>query len=251
MSDKLFGDASMDLGFGADPPRLDPEPKPGAAPATVTLTQEQFDALLAKVGETRQAVAYTEALTGQTPKAPEPAAPVVDLSALPNPATDPEGFQASLQDVLEQVVTRARDDAVAGATRHADTVVDRERLANEAWDMLRTEYPDVARFGDLVSNEVSRITNDLIRRGYDPYVELARDMPTAVKTIASGVQKTLDQVLTAHGAGGGDTGRIIPDRSDVLGAGAGRLQAPGRQATAAPSSLIDDLRKLQRDQGIY
>jgi hypothetical protein len=218
---------NMDLGFAPDPPK---PVEPQAPAATVTLTQEQFDQLLARIGQQQQTADYAAALTGA---APEPVK--VDLSELPDPAADPSAFRSSLEDVFEQSVERARSDAAEQAQAQMAMQMEQERLADTAWEMIKRDYPDVAARPKAVQHEVRDQMEALNAQGLNPYVMLQRDMEGSVKTIVENVRATLGL-------------REDPDRTDVLGAGGLRRAAADTPVT---TSLIQELQKIQAAEKIY
>jgi hypothetical protein len=235
----LGSDGSMDLGFGADPSR----PSEPAAGGTVTLTQEQFDSLISRVN-----VAQENDYASQFGEVVEPAQPQYEpaqldqlMASLPDPARDPAGFKQG----LSQAAVQLRQETIQAVQNQTAQV----NLIDEAWRLMQQEYPDVAAYPELVELATTRERQALAQRGIDFRQVLAGNMEGAVSAVAQRAQASIARIRGIEGDGSeADIGR-----ADVLQGG--NLRAPvrpgQRQAAEQSGGLVDELKKIQRELGIY
>jgi hypothetical protein len=235
----LGSDGSMDLGFGPDPNR----PTEPAAGGTVTLSQEQFDALISRVNvaqENDYAAQFGEVIEQSQPQY-EPVRLDQLMANLPDPARDPDGFKQGLGQAAAQL---QQQTIQAVQNQNAAT-----NLIDEAWRLMQQEYPEVAAYPELVELATTRERQALAQRGIDFRQVLAGNMEGAVAAVAQRAEASINRIRGIEGDGSGaDIGR-----ADVLPGG--NLRAPTRpgqrQPTDQTGGLIDELKKIQHELGIY
>lgn len=229
----------MDLGFGPDP--VKPEEAPLPVPGNVTLSQEQFQELLTSLGKQRQTEDYAAAITGQP--FVQQGLPPVDLSQLPDPRVDYEGFRNG----LGQMLTGARAELIEHSRQVAVQVQERTSLVDQAWTLMQERYPDISVHSEIVQMAAQREMDDLRARGIDPIAVLSNNMDGAIEQIANRAGATIGRIRGLQS--GDDDGSA--DRTDVLDGGSPAPRRSGSQRGSVPTSFVDDLKKMQRELGIY
>lgn len=240
-------DGSMDLGFGPDPQRANPDNlDQGSASGSVTLSQEQFDALLQRLHGSQERD-YADALGEQVQFDQQPQAlpPLVDLSQLPNPQQDPQGFTRGLNEVLNQ----AGGQLMASARQAAVEQQNQASVLDTAWSMFQENYPEAAEHNELIQLAASREMDALRARGLDPMAVLANNMEGFVDTVA---QRTMASINRIRGVSADEADEADNARGEVLAGGTPRPSRPnaGREQ-GKPSNLVDELKSIQRAMGIY
>lgn len=228
-------DGSMDLGFG-------PDPSPPAAPqtpGTVTLTQEQFQAMLDRINRSQEAD-YVQALGEEIP---EPLTAEQLMEQIPDPRQDPDGFRRNLAGMLVNAREELGNIAATTATNEAA----RSNILDQAWNAIREGYPEVAEHPDLVELATSRERAAMASRNQDIMVAMTQNLDGVVERIASRASASLRNI---RGQSGQDDG--TPDEPDILRSGNFSRPRPAqREQAPAPTSLVDELKAIQSKLGIY
>jgi hypothetical protein len=235
-------DGSMDLGFAPDPQRRTPD-NSGQATGTVTLSQEQFDAMLSRIAGSQERD-YADAMGSivQAPVEQPTARNLVDLSQLPDPRADPDGFKSGLTDVLNQAGNQLLE-ATAQRTQQVQSASD---VLNSTWELLKNNYSDVAEHTDLVELAATREMNSLRQRGIDPMIVMAQNPESFVDAVAGRAQVSINRIRGVAEDADGDSDRS----TEILAGGSPRPGKP-QPAAAKQSNLVDELKSIQREMGIY
>ncbi len=238
-------DGSMDLGFGPDPQRASPDNRDqGSGTGSVTLSSEQFEALMSRVSGAQERD-YADAL-GEVvqlePQAQSGRAPF-DLSSLPDAARDPEGFRTGLGTLL----SNARDELAQFATQQAAGHVQQTSIMDQAWEMMQRDYADAAAHPELVQMAATREMEALRARGLDPMAVIAQNPEGYVESVAARAMSTINRVRGFSEQSAEDGGN---DRTDMIQGGSPR-PGPAKQPAPRGSNLVDELKTIQRELGIY
>lgn len=241
MADNIFQggpDAhSMDLGFGPDPePRGRDNQEPATPAGQIVMSQEQFQQLLSTLGAQRQQMDYAEVISGQESEG----LPEIDFSQLPDPRTDFEAFQqafAAHQAHREQLLLGTVQSQISTAQQQ-------QEMVNDAWAMMREKYPELADQNELVQMASTREQEALRARGLDPMAVLAQNMEGAVDAIATRAMASLNRIRGIREDAGDDAGR-----TEMVSGGSPRPRQPAPKEQ--PGSFVDELKKAQRELGIY
>ncbi len=241
-------DGSMDLGFGPDPQRGSPDNRDqGTGTGNVTLSAEQFEALMNRVHGSQERD-YADALgvpVQLEQQAPDPQSYLPDLSQLPDAARDPDGFRNG----LAQLLGAAREELVHVAQSSAQSHVQQTSVLDDAWNMLRENYPDAGAHPDLVQMAASREMEALRQRGLDPMLVISQNPSGFVDTVAGRTMSTINRVRGLSDQEASDADSNF-DRTEMISGGSPRPGAP-RQPAAKVSNLTDELKTIQRELGIY
>lgn len=245
-------DGSMDLGFGPDPERTAADYAPSrSSGSSVTLTQEQFDALLSRAAPQEPAYDYAAAM-GEPVYQQAPAEPQLDpivnmIQSLPDPSRDFDGFKRG----LGQVLADGRSMILQEAQGSAQTVSNVNRGFDDAWADFQKRYGDLAQYEDLVSDASSREMAELRQRGFDPNAVVLNNTEGFVDAVATRVANTVARVRGLEGQGDGDNPEDYT-RTEMIGGGNPGRRLPERtRQNEGPTSLVEDLKKVQRELGIY
>lgn len=244
---------SMDMGFDPDP-RRDPAymgPRGNPTQGGVHLSNEQFEALLARVAPQPAEYDYADAIGQTIEQQPAPVQQQYQdplaamLEQLPNPNLDLDGFKRG----LGQVLVTGRDTILQEARANAGGVAQINRTFDDAWNDMKERYGDVAQYEDLVADASRREFEDLRSRGIDPNIAIQANMEGFVDSIAGRVQQTVNRIrgVNEEGAGPDDYART----QMIDGGSPGRRNPARDDRPDVPTSLVDDLRKVQRELNIY
>lgn len=235
-------DGSMDLGFGPDPDRQAPSVRSDTS--TVTLSQEQFERLLGSVQQSRAELDYASAVgDAPVPTAVDPLEQM--LTQLPDASRDPEGFKRGLYNVLGT----AMEVGVQRATQATSQVQEQTNVYDQAWDLMQSEYPEVAEHKEIVQMATTREMEELRKRGLEPTNVFMHNMPEAVKAIADRALATIQRVRGYSDGSDADVD-AQGDRTEMLTGGSGYRPRPAAK-TAPSGGLVTEIQKIQRELGIY
>jgi len=242
-------DGSMDLGFGPDPQRAsfdNSEQRDGAG--NVTLSADQFEALMNRVSGAQErdyASQLGDVVQLEQQELPQAGNLPLDLSSLPNPAHDPDGFRQGLEGLLGN----ARQELISVAQNSAQSHVRQTSVLDDAWNLMKENYAEVAEHTDLVQLAATREMESLRQRGLDPMQVIAHNPSGYVDSVARRAQLTINKVrgLSETESDEHESG---VDRTDLLSGGGPRPGMP-KPAAAKTSNLVDELKVLQRELGIY
>jgi hypothetical protein len=169
------------------------------------------------------------------------------LANLPAPQQDFDGFKKGLAGVL----AGGRDMILNEARQTSGQVAQVNRSFDDAWGDFKERYPELSQYEDLVADASRREFEDLRGRNLDPSLVVSQNLEGFVDSIANRVQTTVNKV---RGLKAEDPMDVSNDyaRTEMVGGGNPGRRVPGKDNRAdVPSSLVDDLRKVQRELGIY
>lgn len=212
-------------------------------------------------------------LAAQRPTATEPQAPAaqpmqgIDLSKLPDPTKDAEGFRRGLQDQVAAMVQNNVAANVAPMRRQQEQAAKLQNL----WTKFRTKHADLAEYEDLAESIATRMVQTAVRSGADAekFIFGVDDGDTFVESVATGLKDRLTKIRGGEqGQDGDDSGEADDDASGdtvtdqhgraiprTLGLDNGTNQPAGQRhndnTNQRSTTLIDELKDAQSRARIY
>lgn len=247
MPDDIF---DMFKQIGEDDPPKDKAPAGG----TVTLSQEQFDALLAKQNaeSERNMRMWEQVLAGKQ----APAAPAtdqlpqfqVDLSGLPDPRDDYDGYHKGLGERLSKSYVDMEATALERVSQKLAATQNQEQLVNNLWAKLQQDNPEFAENPEIAELASTRYANGLRAKGIDPIQAMRTNFDDVVKGIAENGTAMLRKIR-GEADQGADPGRTKMVQGN--GSSRGRAKAAASAEVEQPNDFVNDLKSLQRNMRIY
>ena len=193
--------------------------------------------------------------------APTAAKPVFDFNDLPDPVSDREGFFKKLSERVES--------GVNAATLQTSSRLEQERASAGAlaegfdalWGEFGDEYPELAKFEELVEVQTKKILQTAQKRGISPDQYAFADPDAFKAEVADAVRKRVDALgLTEEDDEDEEPTprrlRVKP-RADGSTAGTGG-KGGGPRAVAAKGKKADDfpsfdqqLKDVQKKMGLF
>lgn len=189
----------------------------------------------------------------------------VDLSKLPDPTKDVEGFKRGLQ----QQVSEAISTNVAASVTPMRRQQEQEAKLAALWQKFTAKHKDLADYQDLAESIATRMVQAAVRSGMNAerFVYGVDDGDTFIDTVAEGLHERLNAIrggkqgeATEEDEEGDEgtvtdpQGRQVP-RTLGLDAGTGEARLPtqpqGRNQNTKPTTLIDELKEAQSRAHIY
>lgn len=222
----------------------------------VTMTQEQFDKLIADQNEERKRnqEMWSRVLTQPTQEQTMQEDPItVDLNGLPDPTADNEGFNKGLGERMSQAYAKMAERAERKALESVRGVQEGDQLFNNAWNMLGEKHPELKEFPDLVESAANKVYADLRGRGIDPRHAFRNDMENVVENIATKAMDTFNRIKGIE-----NNNTEIDDTSDdgrgttmLQGKAPARTKPKNKEDNVSQDDFIGSLKKLQHDMHIY
>lgn len=226
-----------------------------------------------------------------TQQQPQPDVPAldVDLSGLPDPSQDPEGYTKALRDRMNKAISTNVQATINREMSTRDQRAAQQRAAQERYDRLWAKFnatnPELADATDIVEIVGRAAVNDMINRGLDVDRAIFADEDGFIKDVAGRAKQRLAALgwkpkaapktgeperdarqLTMpnigepdNDAGGADDGAEPDDAADRTG---GLASSAGGTFSGGPADagskrerqtteLHDELTTLQRKSGFF
>lgn len=170
-------------------------------------------------------------------------APIPALENLPDPTLEPAKFQEALTGHIKA----ATEKAVAPIRQEATT---QGQLA-DLWTRFG-KHAEMKDYTDLLQAEVHRRANEASTRGVNLEALLFADPDTFVESV---VKTVADRVEKISGKRPGEAPKptVLGQREAGIDGGSGPIDAgkDGKKDVKKPPTFIEQIRKLQRDSGMY
>lgn len=233
------------------PETVEPEAKPTdkpAATAGITLTQEQWDNMMTAQREERRRnqELMAQLFSGQ----PQPQATInqpelaIDLSGLPDPRDDLEGYHSGLAERLGRTVANVRNVVRQELTNEQAAANETTGLMNRAWDRFGELHSDLAGFPEVIETATTAVFNDLRQRGIDPMRLMQADLDDVVNRVAERSQATVDRIRGANT-------EVAGGRTAMLGGQPAKPRGKPADTAPKPDDFVADLKKLQAQMRLY
>lgn len=223
-------------------------------PAMVTMTQEQFDAIINSQNEERKRnqEMWGQLLEGRAPaviqQQPAIPQPTVNLEGLPDPRIDPEGYHKGLGERLSQTMADMKRVAIAEATNTVSSQQQTVDLLNRAQSRLIERHPDLEAFPEIVEQAANSVFGEMRGRGADPLRILAADMDTIVDNVA---ERGMNVINKIRGDNQQQQQKEPANRTTMLANRGTKPARPVKEDKFEPNDFVSSLQKLQYDQKIY
>lgn len=217
------------------------------------LTREELLAVLEQQNKDREAEQRRwEAMfsrQGQPQKPVQPQEqPAIDISGLPNPAVDYEGFMKGFAERTGQAIARIREGAIREATGLADQRLTQAQVLDNAWATFQKAHPDLAEHPELVETAMRRLREETESRGGDLMQIMSTNLDDVVETVAARVGATVQRIRGLKQ----DDGEEASGRTQMVDGrgrtGGGRKLA--KEDAQAPG-FADQLKAAQKELGIF
>lgn len=197
--------------------------------------QQRWEAMFARQGQPQRQETQQEQ-------------PAIDVTGLPNPAVDYEGFMKGFAERTGQAIARIREGAIREATGLADQRLTQAQVLDNAWVTFQKAHPDLAEHPELVETAMRRLREETEMRGGDLMQILATNPDAVVETVAERVGATVQRIRGFKQ----DDGEEASGRTQMVD-GRGRTSGGRRQAKedAQAPGLADQLKAAQKELGIF
>ena len=190
--------------------------------------------------------------------------PKINLTGLPNPADDPDGFSRGLNDRLVATYTQAIDSMHKTLSQRQQAVGANQEFLDELSTDFDSTYPDLAgpEKSEYVKVAAKKILTRVQRQGLDVQKYIAADTDGFMERVAKSARVIMARE-TAEGDEGADTakggddtakGAVDPDpfRVMVMGGDAGSAGAAAKgDDKKDKSSFVGDLIAEQKRMRLY
>lgn len=184
----------------------------------------------------------------EAPRQPAQAAvPEFDLSGLPDPVQDPDGFKKQLGARVSQFTASAAQSAAQSVKTQVLTQADREKRLNDLWSNFRERYDDLAEHDDFVELTAGKLIKQAVARGVDAESYIFADPEGFMEQVA---KNTRERIAKLRGTDE-EEGDEDPGRTAGIAGGSSPFGAPGRQQQQPASNLISELKEAQRKLGVF
>lgn len=175
----------------------------------------------------------------------------VDLSGLPNPDEDWEGYNKGLQ----ERINAAQQAAVHQVQTTVTAQFEQRTAIDRLWSGFREKYPEWAAYEPLVESVSRRVVSEAENRGVDleRYLFSTSDLfyGDLEKALKAGYGKLLEEGEEGEEEGDDQDTREPDGRTSGLDGPLGAVRhGKSKEPTKGPS-MLDDLAKVQRSMGLY
>lgn len=174
----------------------------------------------------------------------------VDLSGLPDPVGDPEGFQKALGQRVSQTVQKGVGRAVELADSVATTRANRARTFDDMWADFQNQYPELAKFDDVLETQVRRMVAEGGKAGLTPD-QVIFDDPKFASKVAARTEERLAQLgwqKPAEGEADGEADEPAGDDGRDMGFVFGGGKRPKAGAASEQDHVPTFVEQLQASQ---
>lgn len=230
-------------------PEPKPEPKATPEPKTVTMTEDQLNAILNAQADERRRNSELMAQMFQGRAAPQaPATPElgIDLTGLPDPRDDLDGYHKGLAERLGQTVQAVRRSVYDEINQEQRSANEQMNLMNDAWSRLGALHPELAEFPEIVENAATQVFSEMRQRNVEPMRLLTMNMDDVVNQVAERGQQIVDRIR------GKDSGEDEPGgRTRMLDGAGPKPRGKSKAEEATGTEFVDSIKKLQSQMRIY
>jgi hypothetical protein len=224
-----------------DPPKVDP------AVEAMTKQIEELTAInkSAAEREERYMAMNEQLITSRSPAAPSTPAPAVvpTLENMPDPTLEPAKFQ----EAIATHIKAATEQAVAPIRQEAST----QGRLSDLWTRFG-KHTEMSPYADLLQAEVHRRATEASARGANLEALMFGDpdgfVESVVKTVADRVEK-----ISGKRPGEEAKEKVPGQREAGIDGGSGPIVGgkDGKKEPKKPPTFVEQIRKLQRDSGMY
>lgn len=155
---------------------------------------------------------------------------------VPSPIDDPDGFAKAVQHNADMRVKRELANAEA---RQRET-----ENSSKIWNQFQSKYPELAKHEDVVEVVSQKIAKDMQEAGID----FKRYVATDPNRFFDKVAERMNNLIASFSGGGTAADRT----SGLVGQnGVKRQKKQTKQQDGDDATLIDDIKKMQLDSGLY
>ena len=185
-----------------------------------------------------------------TPAAPK--SPNIDLSGLPDPLEDRDGYNKGIAERVQSAITDGiSTHAAAERTRHA-TAASRDERIGVLWGDFSNTYPELAANEEWVEFAASKVAKRAKARGLDVEKYMFGNSEQFMEDVAAEIGKVFKPDTSNDGSDkNADTNDSTPSRTGGMFGGGGSTGTDKKVKKAKGDDMLEVLAKEQRAMGIY
>lgn len=211
----------------------------------------RFDALEAESRRKDQTIASLLAQPQiQTQQRQEPTVPEVNFDGLPDPVSDPTGYQKAISKrIAEAIDGGVKSHLSAYQSREQAEETEAERAA-ALWDSFRKDYSDLAEHEDLVRASAARVLQQVKNSGIDGERYMLANQQQFFKDIDADMRSRYGKLFESDEDDGSDPGDEDDGRAAAVFGGTMGSGKPAPKP-AGVKSMDDEISVFQRKMGLY
>ena len=180
----------------------------------------------------------------------EPEADTIDLSKLPDPVEDKDGFTKGVMDAVGKLVQAQTARTAQGLTK--------QQQMDRLWGKFKEKHSELAGFDEIVESAAREVLTEAHARGVDPERLMLQQTERFFSKVADTANARISKLKEKFGVRE-DDGDDDSDIRDSAPAGRDRGLSDSsrgrpitdREGSEKLGSLIGDLKKLQRSSGFF
>ena len=202
--------------------------------------------------ERLQALSMSLMAGGKKDDAPQNVIPRVslDLSDLPDPVTDRDGFQKKLAAKVEAAVQVGNMQTADAIGRAAQAGASRTSRLDDLWAKFQADNDDLVPYNDVVEAQVRQLTAQAAARGVDAETYIMSDPVGFSQRVSDATRTRLSQMGVKLGEDGADDDADLDDsgRTASLRGGDGVVTSAGKK-TEPHTDFISEIKAMQKAGG--